>query len=392
MPAEERMTVNERRKYLKLMKPRYQKARRKEQSALLSEMEQVTGLHRKSLLRLLHSDNLERTKRTKERGRTYGLATEQVILAVWESLDYVCAERLTPVLLSTAQHLARFGSVHLSHEVEEQLGQISEATVTRLLRRHRSRKQRLPQKGPERANQVRKPVPMKRIPWQTREPGHFEVDLVHHGGESTEGIYVHTLQLVDVATGWSERVAVLGKGQQAMEAGFRRILERLPFAVKELHPDNGPEFFNHHLVRFWGQSITGLTLSRSRPYHKNDNRFVEQKNATLVRRYFGTIRLDTPQHLQAMNTLYDRMWLYYNFFQPVMHLEEKIAQADHVLRHWDQAQTPYQRLVAAGTLQSDQQARLQTLYEQTNPMTLRKEIYQLLVALWELPTTTSSVA
>lgn len=392
MPAEERMTVNERRKYLKLMKPRYQKARRKEQSALLTEMEQVTGLHRKSLLRLLHSDNLERTKRTKERGRTYGLATEQVILAVWESLDYVCAERLTPVLLSTAQHLARFGSVHLSHEVEEQLGQISEATVTRLLRRHRSRKQRLPQKGPDRANQVRKPVPMKRIPWQTREPGHFEVDLVHHGGERTEGIYVHTLQLVDVATGWSERVAVLGKGQQAMEAGFRRILERLPFAVKELHPDNGPEFFNHHLVRFWGQSITGLTLSRSRPYHKNDNRFVEQKNATLVRRYFGTIRLDTPQHLQAMNTLYDRMWLYYNFFQPVMHLEEKIAQADHVLRHWDQAQTPYQRLVAAGTLQSDQQARLQTLYEQTNPMTLRKEIYQLLVALWELPTTTSSVA
>lgn len=392
MPAEERMTVNERRKYLKLMKPRYQKARRKEQSALLTEMEQVTGLHRKSLLRLLHSDNVERTKRTKERGRTYGLATEQVILAVWESLDYVCAERLTPVLLSTAQHLARFGSVHLSHEVEEQLGQISEATVTRLLRRHRSRKQRLPQKGPERANQVRKPVPMKRIPWQTREPGHFEVDLVHHGGESTEGIYVHTLQLVDVATGWSERVAVLGKGQQAMEAGFRRILERFPFAVKELHPDNGPEFFNHHLVRFWGQSITGLTLSRSRPYHKNDNRFVEQKNATLVRRYFGTIRLDTPQHLQAMNTLYDRMWLYYNFFQPVMHLEEKIAQADHVLRHWDQAQTPYQRLVAAGTLQSDQQARLQTLYEQTNPMTLRKEIYQLLVALWELPTTTSSVA
>lgn len=319
MPAEERMTVNERRKYLKLMKPRYQKARRKEQSALLTEMEQVTGLHRKSLLRLLHSDNLERTKRTKERGRTYGLATEQVILAVWESLDDVCAERLTPVLLSTAQHLARFGSVHLSHEVEEQLGQISEATVTRLLRRHRSRKQRLPQKGPERANQVRKPVPMKRIPWQTHEPGHFEVDLVHHGGESTEGIYVHTLQLVDVATGWSERVAVLGKGQQAMEAGFRRILERLPFAVKELHPDNGPEFFNHHLVRFWGQSITGLTLSRSRPYHKNDNRFVEQKNATLVRRYFGTIRLDTPQHLQAMNTLYDRMWLYYNFFQPVMH-------------------------------------------------------------------------
>src|SRR6266852_4240246 len=257
-PTEETMTVNERRKYLKLVKPRYQQAKRAERSRLLSEMEEVTGLHRKSLLRLLHASSLTRKKRTTPRQRTYGLAVEQVILVVWESLDYVCAERLTPVLLTTAQHLARFGSVHLSSEVEQQLAQISEATVTRLLRKHRSHKQRLPRKGPERANQVRKPVPMKRIPWETSDPGHFEVDLVHHGGESTEGTYANTLQMIDVATGWSERVAVLGKGQQAMEGGFRRILERLPFAVKELHPDTGTEFFNHHLVRFWGEAITGL--------------------------------------------------------------------------------------------------------------------------------------
>jgi len=392
MPTEDEMTVNERRKYLKLMKPLYAKADRSEQSRLLGEMEQVSGLHRKSLLRLLHAETLERKKRSKGRGRTYGLVVEQVILMVWESLDYVCAERLTPVLLSTAEHLERFGSVRLSSEAKAQLAQISEATVTRLLRKHRSRKQRLPQKGPERANQVRKPVPMKRIPWETSDPGHFEVDLVHHGGESTDGTYVHTLQMIDVATGWSERVAVLGKGQQAMEGGFRRILERLPFAVKELHPDNGTEFFNHHLVRFWGEAITGLTLSRSRPYQKNDNRFVEQKNATLVRQYFGTIRLDTPELLKAMNALYDKMWLYDNLFQPVMHLQEKICQDDHIVRHWDQAQTPYQRLVAAGMLSSDQHVRLQALYEQTNPMALRKAIYRLLAALWETPSAATNVA
>ncbi len=392
MPTEDQMTVNERRKYLKLMKPRYQKAGRSEQSDLLTEMEQVTGLHRKSLLRLLHGQTLERKKRSKGRGRTYGLAVEQVILVVWESLDYVCAERLTPVLLSTAQHLAHFGSVCLTSEVQEQLAQISEATVTRLLRKYRSRKQRLPQKGPERANQVRKPVPMKRIPWETSEPGHFEVDLVHHCGESTDGTYAHTLQMVDVATGWSERVVVLGRGQQAMEAGFRRILERLPFAVKELHPDNGSEFFNHHLVRFWGEAITGLTLSRSRPYQKNDNRFVEQKNATLVRQYFGTMRLDTPEQVKVMNTLYEKMWLYYNLFQPVMHLEEKVCQGEKVVRHWDQAQTPYQRLVATGVRSSEQGARLQALYEQTNPLALRKEIYRLLTALWEAPSAAINVA
>jgi hypothetical protein len=392
VPTEDQMTVTERRKYLKLMKPRYQKAGRSEQSDLLTEMEQVTGLHRKSLLRLLHGESLERKKRSQGRGRTYGRAVEQVILVVWESLDYVCAERLTPVLLSTAQHLAHFGSVQLNGEVEEQLAHISEATVTRLLRKHRTGKQRLPQKGPERANQLRKPVPMKRIPWDTSEPGHFEVDLVHHGGESTEGTYAHTLQMVDVATGWSERVVVLGRGQQAMEGGFRRILERLPFAVKELHPDNGAEFFNHHLVRFWGEAITGLTLSRSRPYQKNDNRFVEQKNATLVRQYFGTIRLDTPEQVQAMNTLYEKMWLYYNFFQPVMHLQEKICQQDHVVRHWDQAQTPYERLLATETLSHDQQAHLQALYERTNPMVLRKQIYRQLAALWEIPSSATSVA
>lgn len=392
MPTEERMTVNERRKYLKLMKPRYQKASRSEQSALLTEMEQVTGLHRKSLLRLLHAPSLERQKRKRERGRTYESAVEQVILVVWESLDYVCAERLTPVLPATAEHLAHFGCVHLSSALRDQLAQISEATITRLLCKHRSRKPRLPQKGPERANQVRKPIPTTRIPWDTTEPGHFEVDLVHHTGESTEGIYVHTLQMIDVATGWSERVAVLGRGQRMMEEGFRRILERLPFSVKELHPDNGSEFLNDHLVRFWGKAITGLTLSRSRPYHKNDNRFVEQKNATLVRQYFGTIRLDTSEQVQAMNTLYEKMWLYYNFFQPVMHLQEKISQGDQLLRHWDQAQTPYQRVVATGMLGQEQQDRLQALYEQTNPLTLRKEIYRLLAALWDTPTQTTSVA
>jgi len=392
MPTEDEMTVTERRKYLKRMKPLYIKANRREQSRLLTEMEQVTGLHRQSVLRLLHAPTLQRKKREKGRGRTYGLAVEQAILVVWESLDFICAERLTPTLLCTARHLARFGVLHLSKEVEKQLAEISEATVTRILRKYRSCKHRLPQKGPERANQVRKPVPMKRIPWETSEPGHFEVDLVQHSGESSEGIYAFTLQMVDVATGWSERVAVLGKGQLAMEGGFRRILERLPFAVKELHPDNGTEFFNHHLVRFWGEAITGLKLSRSRPYQKNDNRFVEQKNATLVRQYFGTSRLETAEHVQAMNVLYDKMWLYYNFFQPVMHLQEKIYQEDQMIRHWDQAQTPYQRLVATGVLGSDQLAPLQALYEQTNPMTLRKEIYRLLSALWQPPTAATHVA
>jgi len=382
-PTIEPMNVNDRRKYLQVRKALYQQAGRADRSRMLTEMEQESGLHRKSLLRLLHAPSLARKKRTTPRPRLYGLATEQVILRVWESLDYVCAERLTPVLLQTAQHLARFGSVRLTSEIEAQLQQISEATVTRLLRKHRSRKQRLPRKGPERANQVRKDVPMKRIAWDISEPGHFEVDLVHHGGDSTLGDYGHSLQLIDVATGWSERVAMLGRGQAAMEYGFRRILERLPFPVVELHPDNGSEFFNAHLVRFWKDKVSGVQLSRSRPYHKNDNPHVEQKNSSLVRQYFGTIRLDTPAHVAAMNALYEQMWLYYNLFQPVMHLADKQVGPEGVQRTWDKAQTPYQRLLASGKLSAEQQTRLQALYEQTNPFALRQAIYDGLAALWQ---------
>jgi hypothetical protein len=392
MPTETQMTIDERRKYLTIMKPRYLKATRKERSSLLTEMEQVTGLHRKSLTRLLHTESLIRKKRRTKRPRWYGPDVEAVILKVWESLDYICAERLTPSLLSTARHLARFGVVRLTEELEKQLASISRATVGRLLHRYQSRKVRLPRKGPERANQATQGVPMRRIPWQTQEPGHFEVDLVHHSGPSSLGEYGHTIQLLDVATGWSERVAVLGRGQAAMESGFRHILARLPFAIRELHPDNGSEFFNHHLVRFWKEKVVGVTLSRSRPYHKNDNRFVEQKNDSLVREYFGQLRLDTPEQVQAVNELYEQMWLYYNLFQPVLHLVQKQLDGDKVRRKWDQAQTPYERLRAAGGLSEEQQARLQALYEATNPLALRQSIYERLARLWEQATRSAAPA
>lgn len=227
---------------------------------------------------------------------------------------------------------------------------------------------------------------MGRIPWDIGEPGHFEVDLVHHSGESTAGVYGHTIQLIDVKTGWSERVAVMGRGQAAMEGGFRRLVERVPFAILELHPDNGSEFFNQHLVHFWKEQVTGVQLSRSRPWHKNDNRMVEQKNDTLVRHYVGHLRLDTPEQVAALDVLYEQMWLYYNLFQPVLRLCEKTMVEDKVVRKWDQAKTPYERLLESAVLSPEHQARLQQLYELTNPAQLREAIYRHLDALWAMAT------
>lgn len=381
MPACDEMTIDERRKYLKRMQARYLAAERQKRSMLLGDMEVVTGLHRKSLIRLLNEPDLERKPRAKQRGRLYGAEVEDVIRIVWESLDYLCAERMTPVLLPTAQHLAQFEELILQPAVERQLAQISRPTIQRLLARFSQDTPRLPRRGPEQANRLAREIPMGRLSWQIAEPGHFEVDLVHHSGPSTVGDYVHTLQLVDVATGWSERVAVLGRSQRAMEAGFRRVLERLPFPVRQLHPDNGPEFLNNHLIRFWGEKIVGLILSRSRPYHKNDNRFVEQKNDTLVRAYFGQMRLDTPAQCHAMNAIYDQMWLFYNLFQPVMHLVAKEITDGKCKRRWDEAKTPYQRLLEKKVLAEEAEAKLIGLYEQTNPRQLRKQIHDAIAKL-----------
>jgi len=389
MSAEVKMTINERRKYLLRMRLRYVQANRGERGRLLDEMVQVTELHRKSLIRLMQTEP-GRTPRQRQRGRTYGHEVDDAIRVIAESLDYICAERLTPSLLPTARLLIAHGELTVSEPVLAQLGQISVRTVKRILMRLRQDERRLPRRGPERALHVLQQIPAQRIPWDIGEPGHCEVDLVHHGGPSASGDYLHTLQMVDVATGWSERVAVLGRSALMMEAGFRRILCRLPFALLELHPDNGSEFLNNHLWRFFKDQVPGLHFSRSRPWQKNDNRFVEQKNHSLVRAYLGFDRLDSLAHVELVNQLYDQMWLYYNFFQPVLHIVAKTrvlaeGQRPHLVRRYDTAQTPFERVCAAQSLTPERQALLAQLRQQTNPRRLRREIYQLIDTIAALP-------
>jgi hypothetical protein len=389
MSIEEKMTIDERRKYLHKMQKRYKKASRKEKGQLLDEMEQITELDRKYLIALLKGD-LKRQQRRRQRGRTYGLEVDDALRVIYESLDYICAERLTPNLLWMAEQLARHGELETSPELLAKLEQISISTVKRILRRMRQDEARLPRKGPRRANTRLRDIPMKRIAWDTVTPGHFEVDLVHHCGPTTSGEYMCTLQLIDVATGWSERVAVLGRSYQVMRHAFERVLQRLPFPILEIHPDNGSEFLNHHMLRFWGQVVQGVQLSRSRPYFKNDNRNVEQKNSTLVRAYLGYDRFDSVIQTQAANQLYEKMWVYYNLFQPVLHLKEKEfvrqnGQRSRVRRRYDQARTPFDRLCATDAILPQHQAQLTALRAQINPRVLRQEIYAALHQLFALP-------
>jgi hypothetical protein len=288
-----------------------------------------------------------------------------------------------------ASQLAAHGEMNVSDPLLEQLARISVSTVQRILKRigQDMPRQRRKPSGP--ANLVAREIPIRRIAWNIAEPGHFEVDLTHHCGVSACGDFMCTLQMIDVTTGWSERAAVLGRSFLVMRDAFLRIQARLPIPIRELHPDNGSEFLNWNLVRFWQEVFQGVQLSRSFPYHKNDNRFVEQKNATLVRAYLGFERLDSVAQVNAVNQLFDLLWTYNNFFQPVMRLAEKSVEpsehGSHVKRRYDRAKTPLDRLCESGAIPLERQEELQRRRDQINPRQLREHIYDLIDRIFRLP-------
>ena len=393
MTSEEQMTIDERRKYLRIMQPRYQAAGRKEKGQLLDEMAQVPGLHRKSLVRLLGS-NLQRQARRRERGCIYDAEVEAALAVIVETLDYICAERVHGSLLATVADLERHQELHVTPTVREKLAQMSLSS----LRRHAPGPTDAPNHiaGPQRNAQTtwQQQLPAGRIPWDTATPGHLEIDLVHHSGPTASGEYVHTLQCIDVYSGWSARRAILGRSYVVMRDALYHILEHLPFTVHEVHPDNGSEFLNDQLIPFIREYDPTIQLSRSRPYQKNDNRFVEQKNRTLVRHFLGDWRLDTVTQTRYLNHCYQLMGQYYNFFQPVMHLVAKTwmpatdTTPAHVQRTHDTAQTPWARLCASDALPPELQATWQAQRQALNPRALRTQIYHVLDHLFHYPNAT----
>lgn len=399
VPTNETLDIDERFKLLRIAQKEYRRAGRARRTQMLDELAPLTGLHRKSLIRALNGP-CERQPRRTPRGRIYGAAVEDVIRIIAETHDYICAERLQPNLVQMADDLTRHGELALADEVRTKLGRMSPATLQRMLTRLH---QDLPQLKRRRVPPppARRGVPMRRIPWDEPRPGYLEVDLVHHSGPEARGEYVHTLHLVDVATGWCEAAAVLGRSYLVVRDGFMRCLDRLPFPVLELHTDNGSEFFNAHLERFYAEYLPKAQRSRNRPYQKNDARFVEQRNGDLIRRYLGDERLDTAAQTILLNAIYVTLSRYHNLFQPVLRLQSKTLSEDggRIRRRYSPAQTPFARLCAApGPAEDEAQdwglpapirERLGQLREQTNPRVLRRQLYAQLDALWRLPSATA---
>jgi IS30 family transposase len=384
-----RMDIKERFSYLSIQNDRYKECTtRKEKSALLKETAEVAELDRKTVIRHFSSGPRRKTRR-KQRKPKYGAAVQNVVHLVAKALDYPCPERLKAGLLDTAESLMRHGHLVLEPEVRQKLIEISISTIGRIRRKRQQDEPRIGrERRPGKQNSVQKQVPIRRIPWDITEPGHFEVDLVHHSGPSATGEFVCTLQMVDVATGWTESAAILGRSYRVVRDAFRRCLSRLPFEPLEIHSDNGPEFLNHHLLRFWKTYYPDVDLSRIRPYKKQENRFVEHRNGALVRSLLGKDRLDTMEQTLLLNQLYDRVWLYFNFFQPVMRMTEKTYEGGKTKRKHDDVRTPFKRICGAGLIPTVREAELVALHDNTDPLALREEIHQLIHQLFRLPLAT----
>ncbi|GAB7386256.1 DDE-type integrase/transposase/recombinase [Bacillaceae bacterium] len=373
------MSLQSRREYLALMQERYAKAKtRSEKSQILDEVILALGYHRKHAIQVLNGKTtlLKSINRRRHRPIQYQEALP-VIQRVWEALDYPCAERLHPVLLTTAEHLAAHGSVVLTEKIRRQLSQISRSTLARRIAQWRSPKPKKKTFSQARAvSRLRSEVPVAVYDWDEKKPGALEIDLVEHNGGSSLGHFAYTLTVVDIVSGYSRRRALLGRSQAAVFKELKLILDEWPFTPWGLHADNGSEFLNHHLLRFCQQQH--LQFTRSRPYRKNDNAHVEQKNRQFVREIVGYERYDTPDDVAWLNEVYACLDLYANFFLPMRKVVAKERQGAKVRKRFDQAKPPLDRLIEAGVLPFEKQEAFKQQRQALNPLDLHQRLETLL--------------
>ena len=377
------MTRGGMKEYLDAIRPRYRSAGRREKGRILDEAVRVTGQHRKALIRSLRSQPAVVSQSKAGRPKRYGLEAATTLKVLWEASDRICAKRLQPFLPELLAVLERHGELLLEWEVKDQVCTMSAATIDRLLRPHRQPELRRPFSTTKPGSLLKASIPIRTFTeWNEHRPGFLEIDLVAHCGESTEGQYLNTLSAVDIASGWVACRGVMGKGQQRVGGAIHHIGQNLPFPLLGLDSDNGSEFINHHLFAYCQQK--SITFTRARPYRKNDNAHIEQKNWSVVRRLVGYDRYQSQEALVQLNRLYPLVERYVNFFQPVMQLKEKHRQGARVRKVYDAPRTPYRRLLEQGVLSLDQQLRLERVYQRTNPVKLLKDINKELERLWLL--------
>jgi hypothetical protein len=301
---------------------------------------------------------------------------------LWKVGGGVCGKRLVPLIPDLLDALERFGELTLSEATKAQLVRMSAATADRLLSPARRGPKPVGLSTTRPGTMLKKHIPVRTFAdWSEDAAGFTEADLVAHCGETVAGEYLNTLNLTDVKTGWTECEALPNRSQASVSCAVQRIRKRLPFALLGLDTDNGTEFINQTLLRYCEEEM--ITFSRGRPYKKNDQCFIEQKNFSVVRKAIGYNRLEGDDCCQALNRYYQILRLYVNFFQPSMKLIHKDRQGSKVTKQYDQAKTPYRRVLECTEVPEWLKDRLKQQFNALNPLRLQAQMEQSKSALWK---------
>ena len=369
------MVLQSRREYLAAIRNRYRKASRKEKSVILGEFCATCGYNRKYAIRLLRKKDSDSSHRKPGPAFRYDKDLLLVPLKrIWFATDQMCSKKLKAALpLWLPFYEEEFAPLLL--DTRQKLLDMSPATIDRLLKPLRAiyKKGRCSTKP---GTLLKNQIPIKTHNWDVTRPGYFEADTVAHCGNSIAGDYVFSLTFTDIFTGWTENRAVWGKGSQGVLRQIRDIEEKIAFPILGFDCDNGSEFLNHHLVRYFTvRPETPVQFTRSRPYRKNDNAFVEQKNWTHVRQLLGYDRFDNPDLVPLVNDLYVNEWsLFNNYFCPTLKLKEKQRINSRYIKKYEPPQTPYQRLLDSVDVSNEAKRTLETVYISLNPFKLKRKI------------------
>jgi hypothetical protein len=364
------MVSQSKREYLARIKDRYRHANREGKSRILEEFCAVCGHHRKHAIRLLNADQRRRKKRP-GRLRRYGAALIRVLEDIWLSAGCPCSARMAGMIrLWLPWYEKRHGD--LDAEDRQKLETIRPRTLDRMLLVARRRYGHRGLSGTRHGEELLKSqIPIKISHGDVDQPGFIQADTVAHGGDSTEGEFVWSLTFTDIFTGWTLNGAVWNKGQEAVFELLRQLEERLPFALRGFHTDNGGEFLNYHLHRYYLDREPPVQMTRTRPGRKNDNPHVEQKNYTHVRLLLGYQRIATPDLVQPINRLYEAANMLNNFFCSTRRLIFKERRGARYYKRYDEPATPCERVLAAGQLYPIQEAALITQSMALDPYQLR---------------------
>lgn len=367
--------MSSRKEYLEKMRARYGRATgRKYKSRLIEEVVALCGYDRKHVIKLLRARAVARVFKRSGPAATYGVEVVTVLERLWVASDALCGKRLKAALANWLPHYeGEYG--RLAAPVRTALEKVSAASIDRLLQPARARREGKGRSGTKPGRWLKNQIPIKTDQWDEKRPGFMEADTVAHCGDSLEGNFIWSLVFTDIATGWTEMRAVWNKGSSGIIAQTRAIEKSLPFTLLGFDCDNGSEFLNHHLWRYFVERPKPVQFTRSRPYHKNDNAHVEQKNWTHVRSLLGYDRLEKPGLVERINRLYRGAWQrFHNHFCPSVKLLEKRREGARIIKRHDQPKTPYQRLLDSGTLDAAARARLVREHEALNPFELKREI------------------